>query len=306
MKLLKVTSAATAVTGLIAAVILATPLVSGQAPPPPPPDRPMSRGERIDILGVQGSSIGASIRDVDDNDRQRAGVVVEEVEPGSAAERGGLRKADIITRFAGEDVRSARQFGRLVQETPAGRAVSATVLRDGKTTELKITPEDRPRAGIFLDGDRRSRSFDSQHFEEQMGRLNDRLRNFPPFDLNLDLDIPGSERPRLGVTVQPLTPQLAGYFGAKEGMLVASVTDDSPASRAGLKAGDVIVSVNGQNVSSRADITRAVSGAGANVDITIAIVRDKKESSVKARLDDVRAQRPAPRRVVRPVSLRQA
>jgi S1-C subfamily serine protease len=135
-----------------------------------------------------------------------------------------------------------------------------------------------------------------------MGRLNDRLRNLPPFDLNLDLDIPGSERPRLGVTVQPLTPQLAGYFGAKEGILVASVTDDSPAARAGLKAGDVIVSVNGQNVSSRADLTRAVSGAGANVDVTIGIVRDKKESSVKARLDDARAQGS---RVIRPVVRRQ-
>jgi len=254
------------------------------------------------MFGFPGSSIGASIRDVNDTDRQRAGVVVEEVEPGSAAEKSGLKKADIITRFAGEEVRSARQFSRLVQETPAGRTVSATVLRDGNSTELKITPEDRPRAGIFIDGDRLSRSFDSQRLEEQMGRLNDRLRNLPAFDLNLDLDIPGSERPRLGVTVQPLTPQLAGYFGAKEGILVASVTDDSPAARAGLKAGDVIVSVNGQNVSSRADLTRAVSGAGANVDITIGIVRDKRESSVKARLDDARAQRG---RVIRPVAWRQ-
>jgi serine protease Do len=300
MKLLKVATTATAVIGLVAAVILAAPLVYGQAPPPE--RAPIPGGHRIDMFGFPGSSIGASIRDVDETDRQRAGVFVEEVEPGSAAEKGGLKKADIITRFAGEEVRSAMQFSRLVQETPAGRTVSATVLRDGNSTELKITPEDRPRAGIFIDGDRLSRSFDSQRLEEQMGRLNDRLRNLPPFDLNLDLDIPGSERPRLGVTVQPLTPQLAGYFGAKEGILVASVTDDSPAARAGLKAGDVIVSVNGQNVSSRADLTRAVSGAGANVDVTIGIVRDKKESSVKARLDDARAQRS---RVIRPVVRRQ-
>jgi len=300
MKLLKVATTATAVIGLAAAIILAAPLVYSQAPPPE--RAPIQDGHRIDMFGFPGSSIGASIRDVGETDRQRAGVFVEEVEPGSAAEKGGLKKADIVTRFAGEEVRSARQFSRLVQETPAGRTVSATVLRDGKSTELKITPEDRPRAGIFIDGDRLSRSFDSQRLEEQMGRLNDRLRNLPPFDLNLDLDFPGSERPRLGVAVQPVTLQLAGYFGAKEGILVASVTDDSPASRAGLKAGDVIVSVNGQNVSSRADLTRVVSGAGANADITIGIVRDKKESSVKARLDDVRAQRS---RVIRPVVRRQ-
>jgi serine protease Do len=304
MKLLKVATAATAVTGLAAVVILAAPLVYGQAPPAE--RAPTQRGQRIDMFGFPGSSIGASIRDMDGTDAQRTGVVVEEVEPGSAAEKGGLKKADVITRFAGEEVRSARQFSRLVQETPAGRTVSAMVVRDGKTTELKITPEDRPRAGIFIDGDRLSRSFDSQRLEEQMGRLNDRLRNLPPFDFNLDLDVPGRERPRLGVSVQPLTPQLAGYFGAKEGVLVSSVTDDSPASRAGLKAGDVIVSVNSQTISSRADLTRVVTGAGPNVDITIGIVRDRKESSVKARLDDVRAQRPAPRRVIRPVSWRQA
>ena len=302
MKLLKVASAATAAAGMVAAVILAAPLIYGQVPSP---ERgPATRGQRIDTFGFPGSSIGASIRDVEDADRQRTGVVVEDVEPGSAAEKSGLKKADIVTRFAGEEVRSARQFSRLVRETPAGRTVSATVVREGKTTELKITPEDRPRAGVFIDGDRFSQWFDSQRFEEQMGRWNDQFRNLPPFDLNLDFDFPGSDRPRLGVTVQSLTPQLAGYFGAKEGMLVASVTDDSPASRAGLRAGDVIVSVNGQNVSSRADLTRAVSGAGANADITIGIVREKKESSVKARLDEVRAQRPAPRRV-RPVSWRQ-
>ena len=88
-----------------------------------------------------------------------------------------------------------------------------------------------------------------------MGRLNDRLRDLP-FDLNLDRDFPAGDRPRLGVTVQALTPQLAAYFGAKDGVLVASVTDDSPASRAGLKAGDVILSVNGQPVASASDAGR--------------------------------------------------
>lgn len=304
MKLLRVASAATAVTGLVAAAILAAPVLFGQTPEP---DRtPRRDGDRIDMFGFAGSSIGASIRDVVETDRQRTGVYVEEVEPGSAADKGGLKNADIITRFAGEEVRSARQFSRLVQETPAGRTVSATVQRDGKATELKITPEDRPRTGIFIDGDRFSGSFDPQHFEDQIGRLRDRLRGLPPLDFHLDLDVPGSERPRLGVAVQPLTPQLAGYFGAKEGVLIASVTDDSPASRAGLKAGDVIASVNGQVVSSRADLTRAVNGAGSNADITIGIVRDKKESSVKVQLEETRARRPPPRRVIRPVGLSHA
>jgi serine protease Do len=298
MKRVKLVSVATAVTGLVAVTILAAASVLGQSKPPERTPAPDSR--RIDMFGFGGSSIGASIRDLDETDRQRAGVFVEDVQPGSAAERAGLRKADIITKFDGEEVRSARQFSRLVQETPASRTVAATVQRDGKSTDLKITPEDTPRAGIFIDGDRLSRSFDPQRFNDQMGRLNDRLRDLP-FDFNLDLDFPPGDRPRLGVTVQSLTPQLGTYFGVKEGVLVASVTDDTPASRAGLKAGDVILSVNGQSVSSRADLARAVNNAGASADLTIAIMRDKKESSVKARLDEVRARRPAPGRVIRPV-----
>jgi serine protease Do len=300
MKLQKIVGAVAAATGVLALAIVAAPSVTGQANPP---ERPQAtEGRRVDIFGFGGSSIGASIRDVDETDRQRTGVLVEEVRPGSAAEKAGLRVSDIITRFDGQEVRGARQFSRLVQETPAGRTVVATVQRDGKSADLKITPEDSPRTGIYIDGDRLSRSFDAQRFDDQMGRLRDRLRDLP-FELNLDLDLPASDRPRLGVSVQALTPQLAAYFGTKEGVLVSAVTDDSPASRAGLKAGDVIVSVNGQNISSRADLTRAVSGASTGADTTIGIVRDKKETSVKARLDDVRARRPAPRRPIRPVGL---
>ena len=59
-------------------------------------------------------------------------------------------------------------------------------------------------------------------------------------------------RGRLGVTVQSLTPELEEYFGAKNGgALVSSVTQDSAAAKAGIKAGDVITSINGRRVSRR-------------------------------------------------------
>src|SRR5205814_97864 len=76
-------------------------------------------------------------------------------------------------------------------------------------------------------------------------------------------------RGRLGVTLEELTPQLAKYFGAKDGVLIASVREDSPASRAGLKAGDVITKVNNEPVGSRDDLMRLVrdvkDGAGCRV-----------------------------------------
>ena len=77
-------------------------------------------------------------------------------------------------------------------------------------------------------------------------------------------------------------------------MLVTSVADDSAASRAGLKAGDVITSINGQPVRSRQDLLRAVHDAPEGDEITIGIVRDKKESSVKARVEGPRRSRARP------------
>jgi serine protease Do len=228
------------------------------------------------FLAGRGAGLGVTVRDPDNPDKQ-AGVVVEDVLPGGAAEKAGIKRADLITAFDGEQVRSARQFSRLVEEAAPGRAVKATIVRDGKRTELTLTPSaaDRPPT-MAIDPD----------------RIRDHLRDIVP-NLDLDLDLPGS-RARLGVTVEGLTAQLAAYFGVKNGVLVSSVSDDSPASRAGLKAGDVIVGIDGRNVSSRTDLLQALRNVNGGQEVTIAIVRDRKESSVKATLE-----RPEQRRETR-------
>ena len=91
-------------------------------------------------------------------------------------------------------------------------------------------------------------------------------------------------RGRLGVSVQSLTPELEEYFGAKSGgVLVSSVAAESAAAKAGVKAGDVITTVNGRSVNDPGDLMqelREVSG-----DVTIGVVRDKKEMTLKATLE---------------------
>jgi S1-C subfamily serine protease len=100
-----------------------------------------------------------------------------------------------------------------------------------------------------------------------------------------------SERGRLGVAVDELTPQLATYFGAKAGVLVVSVSDDSPASRAGLRAGDVVIRVNNEAVASREDLTRLIGDVKDGGDVAIVVVRDKKESSLTAKIESRRPAR---------------
>jgi S1-C subfamily serine protease len=138
------------------------------------------------------------------------------------------------------------------------------VVREGRRLERSVTPSAYRAAGT-IDRD----------------RLQVQVRT-PPFDL--DLSAPG-DRVHLGVTVVEMTPQLANYFGAAAGVLVTSVADNSPASGAGLKAGDVITSIDGRAVRSQPDLVRALRGAGASADVTIGIVREKSESTLKGKLE---------------------
>jgi serine protease Do len=235
------------------------------------------------VLAGPGATIGVGIRDVDASEAARqnlsAGVLIEDVRANSPAEKAGVRRSDIVTEFDGERVRSARQFSRLVQETPPGRTVKLTVLRDGRTNDLSITPEPGRAADVLIDRDR---------LAERLGELGDRL----PF--NLDFEATGP-RGRLGAAVENLTPQLATYFGVKDGVLISSVSENSPAARAGLKAGDVITTIDGRSVTSRNALVRVLRDVDSDQEITIGIVRDRKESSVRASLDtpERRQTRPA-------------
>ena len=82
----------------------------------------------------------------------------------------------------------------------------------------------------------------------------------------------------VGADVNPVRTQLADYFGVKSGtgLLVESVDDQSPASRAGLKAGDVVVKVESQQMTSRATGSRRfATTAGRLVQVTV--MRNKQE-----------------------------
>jgi serine protease Do len=249
-----------------------------------------ARGRELTVLAGRGSAIGVSVRDVEQaeaSSERATGVLVEDVRPDSPADKAGLRPSDIIVEFDGEHVRSARQFTRLVQETPAGRTVKAAIMRGGQRRDVEITPASRRSADLLIDGDR---------IRERLGDLGTLADRLPPFNFNFDFGGPFDSGRRLGVTVNELTRQLADYFGASDGVLITSVTDGSAAARAGLQAGDVIVSLNGAPVRSREDLARAIREAAddrsQSVDVTVGYVREKRERTATATLE-------APRRPAR-------
>lgn len=89
----------------------------------------------------------------------------------------------------------------------------------------------------------------------------------------------------LGVLIQSITPEIASSLGNKDmkGAIVASVVPDSPAAKSGLKAGDVVLAVNGKAVDDSRDLTRRVAAlqAGAHAKFTIVRSGDKKTVDVK-------------------------
>jgi serine protease Do len=228
----------------------------------------------VDILTLRGpgSSIGVEITELD-ADKAKAsavenGVVIANVQPDTPAARAGFQSGDIVVEFDGEAVRSARQFRRLVEETRPGHEVKATVVRDRSRRAVSVTPElaaaARTPKVLRLPA---------------LRQLQPNAKSGVPF--RIEPIAPFNAQQRLGLSVMPLQPQLAEYFGAKQGLLVTGVTADAPASRAGIKAGDVILEVGARPVENASDVTEGLRTAEAGGTVDIKLLRDKKELVLK-------------------------
>jgi membrane-associated protease RseP (regulator of RpoE activity) len=92
---------------------------------------------------------------------------------------------------------------------------------------------------------------------------------------------------RSGLMVENLTPQLGDFFGAKngEGVLVRSVEKGSRADKAGFRAGDVIVKINGEAIHDSGDFSQALRSRKDNT-ASISLIRDKKEQTISIILPD--------------------
>jgi serine protease Do len=96
----------------------------------------------------------------------------------------------------------------------------------------------------------------------------------------------------LGVTIQPVTPELAKQFNLKEekGVLIGDVVEDSPAEKAGLQRGDVIVEYDGKEADEPAGLRNMVANTLPNKEVTIKILRDGKPKTVKVTIAELPAE----------------
>ena len=96
----------------------------------------------------------------------------------------------------------------------------------------------------------------------------------------------------LGAECETLSPnsQLAEFFGVKGGLLVRSVSHNSAAEKAGIKAGDVIVKVGDMHIADNRDLAAALRNSRASANVAVTVVRNKHEMPVTVALQDNRRE----------------
>jgi serine protease Do len=174
------------------------------------------------------------------------GVVIEAVEPGSPAEKAGLKGGDVITSVNGRPVKTGNDLVNPIALAPIGSKVKLTYIRDRAQKEATAEVGDRTRV-----------------FPNVAGRMSDQ---------------PGSGEAvptEFGLHVEELTPE-RGHRVGMEGLKGVLVTEVEPASFAddlGFGRGDVISQVNGEAVTSVAEYRKAVSKLKHGEDVVFKVLR---------------------------------
>ena len=253
------------------------------APEPPSDPDPMVTIEPLQSLSLfidGGGFLGVNTENISRENMGRyglsvpRGVGVTSVAKDSPAEKAGIRKDDVILRVDGDNVTSMRKLSRLISEIAPDQTVKLTISRGGSEQELAVTigkREDTQTIQGLLKG-QNGGIFKS---EPRVWKW----EGTPGFDGNVFAF--GNSR-RIGISTMQLTKQLADYFGIADGkgVLVTSVSEDGPAAKAGIRAGDVITAVDGEKIEAAGDLSRSINKKK-DGDVTLTIVRNKSQQTIR-------------------------
>ncbi len=181
-------------------------------------------------LGVHIQSIDENLAESMDLE-ENEGALISSVEPGSPAERSGLKIGDVILEFGDEEVEDARALPRIVAGTDEGDEVQVTVWRDGTRKSLDVTLGSLPG-------------------EETVAK---------PESPEADDDTP-----KLGLTLSALSAEAKKHFKMSDdevGVLIVDVANDGPAAKLGLQRGDIIARVGKTEVTKPDEVVSEVKRA---------------------------------------------
>lgn len=193
---------------------------------------------------VHRGMLGVNIQNITDDTakalelKETSGVLVSDVKGGSAAEKAGIKRGDVITAFNGEKIEDTNVLRNKVAQTAPGTAVKLTVSRDGKESDLNVTLDE-------------FKASDSKNPAGENGNDNGGGSQ--------------GQSGKLGLTLEPLSGRIAKQLGidaASGGLVVTDVDPTGPAAEAGISEGDVILEINRKAVSSVADAKSAIDASG--------------------------------------------
>jgi serine protease Do len=172
--------------------------------------------------------------------KSRKGALIAQVEPGTPADKAGLKQADVITEINGKPVKNDNDLRLKIYEIEPGTRVEIKVIREGKEKILTA-----------------------------------KLEEYPTEETEVASAPSGKE---LGMKYTTLTPRLARRYGfrTEEGVIITNVTDYSEADRRGLLAGDIILEANRQSVSEERDLENIIDKLKPG-DILMLVIRRERD-----------------------------
>jgi S1-C subfamily serine protease len=209
-------------------------------------------------LGVYVEPVPKKLRKKYDLER-REGVYIRAVVKDSPADFADLEEDDIILSLDGKKVRSPSHLRRLLRKKKPGEAAKLEVIHDGRRKKVEVILEEAPR-----------------RWQEE------RMFWVP------DIIVWGKPRVYLGVSLQELNEDLARYFQVEpeSGVLVTDVEEDSPADKAGLKAGDILIAIDGEDVLDPEDVVDILQEYEEGDEVELTVIRFGKEKRIKVVLEE--------------------
>ncbi|GAB4326224.1 MAG: hypothetical protein Kow0074_20550 [Candidatus Zixiibacteriota bacterium] len=194
------------------------------------------------------------------------GVIITRVIDDSPAEKAGLQRGDVILKFDDRDARSVRRLTRMIEWARPGEKVNLVILRDGKEMPVVVEIGEREDDDEFF-------GWHGGDFDVDVPPMPD-IPRIPRSPRAYTFSLGQLSGSHIGVSLYELSDQLAEQFGAKDGgALINEVFEDSPAEKAGLKAGDIIVEVDHKKVDDIDDIRKIISDKEDGEKVAIRVLR---------------------------------
>jgi serine protease Do len=181
-------------------------------------------------IGIAMQTLSPELRQAFGANAPAKGALVSQVRKDSPAARAGIRVGDIVIRVGGKPTEDSRAVQHAVLDVQVGSEVPISVWRSGNELELKVKTSELPDDASADSGDVRGNG--------------------------------GGGESKLGLALQTLTPELADRLGVAhtlKGVVIGSVRPQSPAARAGLRSGDVLVEIDRGEVATAEDAVRRLS-----------------------------------------------